>query len=271
MNKVLKTLAAVSLLASLAGCAGKSGSSAAGSASDKTIKVGATLVPHAEILKEAVAPKLEKEGWKLEVVEFSDYVLPNQSLNDGDLDAFKLAAVAGVHIEPMGFYSEKLKDIKDLQDGAKIAVPNDADNEDRGLRFLIAEGLLNDPKKDGQLVDTDFNGKSDVNPHNYEIHVMAADSLPRNLPDVDLAVINGNYALEAKLPDTNPALVVESFDKKATVARTNFIVVNEKDKDSEKTKALVKAVQSDAVKKYIEDKYKGSVIASFIDADGNAQ
>lgn len=289
MKKFVKALAAITLAAGLVGCS--SGSSAAtsngnskSSGDDKTITVGATAVPHAEILNDAVAPVLKKEGYTLKVTVFNDYVQPNTAVEDGELDAnyyqtlgylndqnkqrkLHLVAVAGVHIEPMGIYSKKIKDIKDLKDGAEISLPNDSDNEDRALQFLVAQGLLNDPKKDGNLTDADFNGNATTNPHNYKISPVEAAQVALTLDDVDAGVVNGNYALEAKLPETNPALVTEKFDDDTTIARTNFIVVKEDNKDSAKTKALVKAVNSDEVKKYIDDTYKGSVIASFVDPD----
>ena len=289
MKKFVKAIAAITLAAGLVGCS--SGSSAAtsnasskSSGDDKTITVGATAVPHAEILNDAVAPVLKKEGYTLKVTVFNDYVQPNTAVEDGELDAnyyqtlgylndqnkqrkLHLVAVAGVHIEPMGIYSKKIKDIKDLKDGAEISLPNDSDNEDRALQFLVDQGLLNDPKKDGNLTDADFNGNSTTNPHNFKISPVEAAQVALTLDDVDAGVVNGNYALEAKLPETNPALVTEKFDDDTTIARTNFIVVKKDNKDSAKTKALVKAVNSDEVKKYIDDTYKGSVIASFVDPD----
>jgi D-methionine transport system substrate-binding protein len=284
MKNTIRTALTAALALTLAGCSASSAaaSSASGTSDDKTITVGATSVPHAEILQNVVADVLKDEGYTLEVTVFNDYVQPNTAVEEGELDAnyfqtlgymegenkdrdLHLKAVAGVHIEPMGFYSKTLTDIADIKDGASIAVPNDSDNEDRALQFLVDSGLLVDPNKDGDLTDTDFNGNATTNPHNYDIQIAEAASLPQFLDDVDGAVINGNYALEASLPDSYPALKVETFDDKTTIARTNFVVCKEGNEDTAKIKALVKAVQSDEVKKYIEDNYKGSVIASFID------
>ncbi len=289
MNRTIRTLAAAVLAFALVGCGTKDAGSTAesGKKEDKVIRVGATSVPHAEILNEAVASIVEKDGWKLEVTEFTDYVTPNTSLEDGSLDAnyfqtlgymqdqnksngLHLAAVGGVHIEPMGIYSESLKALDELKDGAAISLPNDKDNLDRALRFLVQQGLLEDPKTEEYVTETTFNGNKELNPHGYELQPVEAAQVSRTLSDVDAAVINGNYALEAGLPSKTPALVIEEFDTEASIARTNFIVVKQGSEDSEKTKELVKAVSSEEVKKYIEDTYKGAVIPSFIDENGKA-
>lgn len=260
------------------------------STEDKVIKVGATEVPHAEILNNVVKDVLAKEGWTLEVTVFTDYVTPNTALAEGSLDAnyfqtlgymedqnnthsdFELAAAVGVHIEPMGIYSATLSDISELEDGAKIVVPNDSDNLDRGLRVLVQAGLLNDPGTEEYVTEATFNGNSELNPHNYEIVAVEAASVPLQIDDKTIAAVvcNGNYALEADLPSSHPSIYVESFDTETSVKRTNYVVVNKSDLESEKTQALIKAITSDEVKQYIEDTYKGSVIASFIDEEGNS-
>ncbi|MBP3853294.1 MAG: ABC transporter substrate-binding protein [Erysipelotrichaceae bacterium] len=275
MKKLVKTALAAALTLGLVAC----GSSGSTNEDDKTIKVGASPVPHAQILKEAVADVLKEEGYTLEVVEFEDYVLPNTALEEGEIDAnyfqtlgymknenddrgLHLVAATGVHIEPMGLYTEKYEKLDDIPDGAEITVPNDEDNRDRAVQFLIAQGLL---KETDDYSAAAINDNAEVNPRGLTITEVEAASLPRTLADVDASVINGNYALGADLPKTHPALAIEEFDDETSVKRTNFIVVKEGNEDSEKTKALVKAVNSDAVKKYIEDTYKGSVISSFID------
>jgi len=277
MKKTIRSLTAGVLALLLAGC---SGSSAAKN-DEKTIKVGATLVPHAEILNGIVKEKLQEKGYTLEVVEFSDYVQPNTSLEEGELDAnyfqtlgymngqneergLHLVAVKGVHIEPMGIYSSKISGLDELEDGATISVPNDTDNESRGLSLLIANGLLVDPGT-AEYTSDQFNGNSETNPHNFEIKPLEAGQLPIRLDDVDASVINGNYALEADLPSSHPALVIEEFDDETAVRRTNFIVVKEGSENSEKIKALVEAVASSDVENYINETYKGAVIPSFID------
>ena len=213
MKKGLKLLLSAAFALSIAGCANGS------SNDDKTIKIGATAIPHAEILNDVVKDELEKEGYTLEVTEFTDYVTPNTSLEDGDLDAnyfqtlaylkeqnkerkLHLKAVAGIHYEAMALYSENLKSLDDLKDGATIAVPNDGSNESRALALLAKNNLieLND--------DTLYTASSiTANPHNYKIEELEAANLPNNLPDVDVAVINGNYALEHNLGDSTNVLL----------------------------------------------------------------
>ncbi|MCR5487171.1 MAG: MetQ/NlpA family ABC transporter substrate-binding protein [Lachnospiraceae bacterium] len=252
---------------------------AAESSSDKKIVVGATPVPHADILDNVVKQVLAEQGWELETVVFEDYVLPNTSLESGELDAnyfqtlgymnqqntdagLHLAATAGVHIEPMGIYSEKYKSLSEIPDGAEIGVPNDPDNMERGLALLVQKGLLT------SLVPIEkVNDDKEANPHGYKITPLEAASLPLSLPDLDAATINGNYALGADLPAKYPALEIEEFDDETTVKRTNFIVVRQGEEESEKSKALKEAIQSDAVKAYIDEHYKGSVISSFIDPE----
>ena len=253
---------------------------------DKKITVGATPVPHAEILDNIVKEVLAEDGWELETVVFSDYVLPNTSLEQGELDAnyfqtlgymnqqnqdagLHLTAVAGIHIEPMGIYSQKYKALSELPDGASIGIPNDPDNGARGLDLLVQKGLLvskGDFGTDPSYTEDTLTKDKDANPHGYVITPLEAANLPLSLPDLDAATINGNYALEAGLPAEYPALDIETFDDETTVKRTNFLVVKEGNESSEKTQALIKALQSDKVQKYIDDTYKGAVITSFIDA-----
>ena len=278
MKKLFKSLLVVSLLIGLFAC-----SNSNNQGDEKVVKVGATLVPHAEILKDIVSSALEKEGYKLEVVEFNDYVTPNTALEEGELDAnyfqtlgymkdqnenggLHLAAAAGVHIEPMGLYSNKYSPDTEwhLEDGSKIGVPNDTDNYNRAIDFLKAAGLLK-----GTGNENEINGNGDINPSGFEIVPIEAASLPRALDDLDAAVINGNYALEADLPTkTGGALIVESFNAETSVRRTNYIVVKEGNENSEKINALVKAITSKEVEDYINNTYKGAVIPSFVDGEG---
>ncbi|RKM60155.1 ABC transporter substrate-binding protein [Butyrivibrio sp. XB500-5] len=252
---------------------------------DKKITVGATPVPHAEILDNIVKEVLAKDGWTLETVVFQDYVLPNTSLEAGEIDAnyfqtlgyldqqnkdagLHLAAVAGIHIEPMGIYSQKYTKLDEIPDGAEIGIPNDPDNGARALDLLVQKGLLTSKGsfgEDASYTEDALSKDKDANPHGYKITPLEAANLPLSLPDLDAAAINGNYALEAELPAKYPALDIEEFDDETTVKRTNFLVVKDGEQDSEKIKALVAALKSDEVKKYIEDTYKGAVIPSFID------
>ena len=286
-NTAIRTIATAALAIALAGCGAGSASTGTSSTGDKVIKVGATAVPHAEILNDVVKDVLADAGWTLEVTEFTDYVTPNTALEDGSLDAnyfqtlgymnnqndengLHLAAAVGVHIEPMGIYSAKIESLDDLADGATISCPNDVDNLDRALRLLVQKGLLKDPGTDEHASETTFNGNAELNPHGYVITPVEAANVPNTLDDVDVAVVNGNYALEAGLPASHPALDIEEFDKDTTIARTNFLVVKQGNEETEKTKALAEAITSDEVQAYIEDTYKGAVIASFITADGTA-
>jgi D-methionine transport system substrate-binding protein len=253
--------------------------------SDKTITVGATPVPHAEILDNIVKKVLAKDGWTLETVVFQDYVLPNTSLESGEIDAnyfqtlgyldqqnkdagLHLTAVAGIHIEPMGIYSQKYTKLDEIPDGAEIGIPNDPDNGARALDLLVQKGLLTSKGsfgEDASYTEDSLSKDKDANPHGYKITPLEAANLPLSLPDLDAAAINGNYALEAELPSKYPALDIEEFDDETTVKRTNFLVVKDGSQDSEKIKALVAALKSDEVKSYIEETYKGAVIPSFID------
>jgi D-methionine transport system substrate-binding protein len=252
---------------------------------DKVIRVGATPVPHAEILDNIVKEVLAEDGWTLETVVFSDYVLPNTSLEQGELDAnyfqtlgymnqqnqdagLHLKAVAGVHIEPMGIYSQKYKALSELPDGAAIGIPNDPDNGERGIDLLVQKGLLASKGSfgsDPNYTEDSLTDDKEANPHGYVITPLEAASLPLSLPDLDAATINGNYALEAGLPAEYPALDIEEFDNETTIKRTNFLVVKEGNENSEKVQALIKALTSDKVKEYIDTTYKGAVITSFVD------
>ena len=267
MKKLL--IAALTLILSLVIFAGCSGTSAS-SDDKKVIKVGATPVPHEEIL-EQIKPILAAKGYTLEIVEFTDYVTPNTALADGELDAnffqhipyleefnkeknLTLTYTAKVHIEPMGVYSHKVKDLASLADGATIAIPNDPTNGARALRVLENAGLIK--VKEGALVS-----KLDIteNPKNFQIEELEAAMLPRQLDNVDAAVINANYALEAGLNPVTDALALESKDS----PYANVLAVKAADKDKPYIKALSEALNSPEVKKFIEEKYKGSVIPAF--------
>ena len=220
-------------------------------ADDKVIKVGVTPFPHKDIM-EAARPLLEKEGYELKIVEFTDYVTPNTALAEGAIDAnffqhvpyfdnankergLKCVWVAKIHIEPMGLYSSKVKSVDEIEEGAQIAIPNDATNCARALRVLEKAGLIK--VKEGELITA-----KDItdNPKKLKISEIDAAQLPRTLQDVTAAVINTNFAGEAGLNPAKDAIVIE--DKDSPYA--NIIVVREADKDSDKTKALVKATQS---------------------------
>ena len=254
--------------AALTGCGGKDGD-------DKTIKVGASPAPHAEILKE-VESELEKDGYKLEVVEFQDYVQPNKALDAGDIDAnyfqhkpymdefnakqeTELVSIGAIHYEPLGLYQGEKKSIDELAEGDKIAVPNDTTNEARALLLLESEGLIK-LKKDAGLTAT----KQDVveNPKKLEIVELEAAIIPRSMSSVALGVINGNYALSAGIKEET-AITFESSDSAAAKTYANIIAVKKGNEDSEKSKALLKAMTSDKIKKFIEKKYGKAVVPVF--------
>lgn len=252
----------------VAGC----GNSSSGSSGDKVLKVGATAVPHAEILQQ-VKPILAKEGIKLDIVEFSDYVQPNQALADKDLDAnffqhkpyldefnkthgTDLVIAGKVHIEPMGIYSKSIKNIKDVPNGAKVAIPNDPTNGGRALLLLQKAGLIT--LKPGTGTNET---KADIasNPKNLQIIELDAPQLPRSLDDAALAIINTNYALQAGLNPTKDALVIE--DKSSPYA--NVVVVRNGEQNNPEIKKLIEALNSPQIKQFIEEHYKGAIVPAF--------
>ena len=269
----LLSVAMASLL--MVGCGGgaekKAAAPAANTGKKVVIKVGATPVPHAELLN-FVKPQLEKEGVELQVIEFTDYVKPNLSLSDKELDAnffqhvpflektcqernLKLTVLDKVHIEPMGCYSKKFKDIKSLPAGAKVAIPNDPTNGGRSLMLLEAAGLLK--LKEGKGITATPNDLA-ANPKNLKIIEVESATLPRALDDTDLAVINSNFAMEAKLNPVKDSLFIEKDSPYA-----NVIAVRTGDEKRPELVKLAKALKTPEVKKFIEDKYKGAVVPAF--------
>ncbi|MDD7311201.1 MAG: MetQ/NlpA family ABC transporter substrate-binding protein [Clostridiaceae bacterium] len=266
-KKIFALALALALCLSLAAC-GSSGSK-------KTIKVGATPAPHADILEVAKDLMAEK-GYTLEIVEYNDYVQPNNSVEDGSLDAnyfqhitymnnfneengTHLVSVAAIHYEPFGIYAGKTASLDALPDGAQIAVPNDGTNEARALLLLEQEGLIT--LKQGVGLSAT---KSDIdsNPHNYEIVELEAQLLTTTLQDVDVAVINGNYAIDAGLK-VSEALAVEAADGAAAEAYANVITVKAGNENNDAVKALVEVLKSDKIKTYIEETYDGAVVPLF--------
>ena len=270
MKKLLTLVLALTTLA-LVGCGG--GTDNAGGKSEKVIKVGASPVPHAEIL-EVVKPELAKEGIKLEIVEFNDYVQPNLATNDKEIDAnffqhepylknfvtehpeLKLANVLGVHVEPMGIYSHKIKNINEVKDGAQVSIPSDPTNGGRALLLLERAGLLK--LKDGVGAAATVQDVVD-NPKKLQFKEIEAPQLPRTLDDVDISVINTNWAMQADLVPTRDALFME--DK--TSPYVNILVVRQGDENHPEIQALMKALHSEAVKNFINEKYKGAIIPAF--------
>ena len=288
MKKTFSLLLAGALsLSLLAGCGSKDaaqssaaststgGASASTSLEGTTLKVGATPAPHAEIL-EVVKDILADQGITLEIVSFNDYIQPNTAVESGDLDAnyfqhitymndfnqangTHLVDAADVHYEPFGLYAGKTTSLDALADGAQVAVPNDATNEARALLLLQQEGLIT-LKEGAGLTAT----KADIaeNPKNLDIVELEAAQIPSRLGDVDLAVINGNYALGAGLKVAD-ALAIESADGEAAKAYVNILAVKEGRENDPAIQALAAALTSDTVKTYIEDTYQGAVVPVF--------
>lgn len=267
MKKCLKKLVlGLTLVASLAlvGCGSSEG--------DTVLKVGASPEPHAGML-ELVKDDLKEEGIELDIIELDDYVTPNLSLDDGELDAnfiqhvpylesfnedngTDLVPLGSVHIEPMGVFSDKITSIDDLEDGAEVTIPNDATNGARALILLETNGLIKLNE------DAGFNAtEKDIieNPKNLKFQALEAATLPRTLDEVDIAVINGNYALQADLNVTEDALLVEENSS----PYGNIITVRNGDEDRKDLNALMDALQSDKIKKYIEDNFDGAVVPGF--------
>lgn len=242
---------------------------------EETIRVGASVTPHAEIL-EVVKPILAEQGYELEIVEYNDYILPNTATESGEimanyfqhqpyLDDFNaendthLVSVAAIHYEPFGIYAGKRDSLEDIPDGATIAVPNDGTNEGRALLLLQDLGLITLPDDVGftatrlDIVD---------NPKNLEIVEMEAAQLPRVLPEVDFAVINGNYAISGGLK-VSDALAVEDVESAAAQTYANVLVVKEGNEEDPGVQALVAALQTEEVRQFIEETYDGAVVPMF--------
>lgn len=247
---------------------------AVGAHAQEKLTIGATPVPHAEIL-EFVAPALKKEGVELQVREFTDYVLPNTAVEEKQLDAnyfqhtpylesfntdrkTNLAAVpdGGIHLEPFGAYSKKIKAIDELKEGAIVAIPNDPSNSGRALLLLQKFGIikLKDP---GNIRSTA--GEIADNPKKLQFRELEAAMLPRALDDVDLALINTNYALEAGLVPTADALLLEGSDS----VYVNIVVTRADQVNDARIQKLVKALRTPEVKEFIQTKYKGAVVPAF--------
>ena len=278
----MKKFVTVALVAALsvgllAGCGGNDKKDADANAEDKVITVAASPSPHAQILTEAVAGVLEQDGYTLEVKEFTDYVQPNNVVENGEIDAnyfqhqpylddfnaennTHLVSVVDVHYEPFGIYSKQHASLDELAEGAVISVPNDTTNEARALQLLQAQGIIT-LKEDAGLNAT----KADIvdNPYNVDIQEVEAAALPPTLDSADFAVINGNYAIPAGLNVANDALACEDAASEAAQTFANVIAVKEGAENSEKIQALVKAITSDEVRDYINTTFEGAVVPIF--------
>lgn len=295
MKKLISATLAATLALSLAACGSSASSTEAASTESTaasseaaestaetselagtTLKVAASPTPHAEILNFA-KDILAEQGITLEVVEFSDYVQPNLVTESGEVDAnyfqhtpylesfneengTHLVSVGAIHYEPFGIYPGKSSDLANIADGATIAVPNDTTNEARALQLLAAQGLIT--VRDGAGLTATVNDITE-NPHNLQIEEIEAAQLPRTVQDVDFAVINGNYAMEAGFSVGKDALATEDASSEAAQTYANVLVVKEGNENNPAIQALLKALQSDEVKNYIDQTYDGAVVAIF--------
>ena len=266
MKKITAIILSLALCLTLfAGCGNKN--------DDKTITIGASPTPHAEIL-EIVKQELAKEGWTLEITVFNDYVQPNTAVEDGDLDAnyfqhtpylntfnaengTHLVSVLAVHYEPFGIYPGTKNDLSAIADGDSISIPNDGSNRARALLLLEANDLIK--LKEGVGMEATVLDIAE-NPHNLNIVEMEAAQLPGTRDSVAFAVINGNYALGAGLNVSTDALASEDAASVSATTYANILVVKAGNENTEKTLALVKALQSEAVKNYILETYNGAVV-----------
>lgn len=272
-SKKLLSVVVLLLVVSLAvGCSGNQTAKTQQDDQEIELVVGATPVPHAEILNK-IKPLLAKKGINLKVKEFTDYVTPNIALADGSIDAnffqhvpylnnFKeereldLTYITKVHIEPMGLYSKKIKSLDGIEKGATIALPNDATNEGRALLLLAKNGLIKLDKEAGvKATPVDII----ENPKDLQFEELESAQLPRVLPDVTAAVINTNYALEADLVPTEDAIIME--DSQSPYA--NVLAVKTEDKNNEALQKLADVLTSEDVKKFINEEYGGSIAPVF--------
>jgi len=268
--------ATVSLVAGLgmAACGSDSEGGSGAAAADAPLRVGVSPVPHGEILKYVSDNLAPAEGLKLDIVEFNDYIQPNVALQDKQLDAnyfqhipyleeeiaskgYKFTALKPVHIEPLGVYSKKIKSLADLPSGGVVAVPNDPSNSGRALNLLAVNGVIT--LKDGAGVKAT---EADItsNPKNLKFEALESAQLPRSLEDTAISVINGNYAIETGLSPAKDALVLEKGENNPYA---NLVVVRTGDENDPRVLKLEKLLHSPEVKKFIEDKYAGSVLPAF--------
>jgi D-methionine transport system substrate-binding protein len=278
MRKAFAALGAVALAATLAACGAPSETARNGGADQEgltTLRVGVNPVPHGEILRYVQENLAADAGLNLEIVEIADYNQPNQQLAQGELNANyfqhrtfleewqkanpgdELVYVSDVHVERLGLYSRKHESSADLPEGAEIAVPNDAANLDRALRTLEAEGLITvDPEAGALATESDITD----NPRGITVTPLEAAQLPRSLDDVDAAVVNGNYAIEANLTETANALAWEPSDSPDYIEKyANGLVVRAEDVDDPAIRTLSELLRSDEVREYIEQTWQGVV------------
>ena len=277
MKKILTLILALTMAVGLCACGGGEEAPAEDTAAETvTLKVAASPTPHAEILAQVV-DVLAEQGIELVVTEYGDYVVPNTAVEEGAEDAnffqhapylesfnaengTHLVSVAPIHYEPMGIYPGMTASLEELPDGAVIAVPNDVTNEARALQLLAAQGLIEiDPAAGLNATPNDITS----NPKNLQFKEMEAAMLPQIVGEVDLAIINSNFALQGGLNPAEDALASEDAASEAAQTFANIIVVKEGSEENAAVLALIEALQSDAVREFIETTYSGSVVAMF--------
>lgn len=275
-KNIITAVLAFTVAVSAAACTGADtstvSSETASEAAAVVIKVGANITPHSEILEQA-KPILAEKGITLEIVQLEDSVTPNTGVIEGSLDAnyfqhvpyleqfnsengSDLVSIGAIHYEPFGIYAGKTNDLSKLEDGAVVAVPNNVTNEARALLLLAQEGIISLKEEAG--VNATVEDITD-NPKNIEFKELAPEQLVSALPDVDIAVINGNYAIEGGL-HVSQALAVEANDGIAAVTYGNIIATSPDKADDESLKTLVEVLQSDEISSFIRDKYDGAVV-----------
>ncbi len=279
MKKLLNLGLAATLIISLValtGCQNAKTSTATSETAPTTelqvLKVGATPVPHAELLN-LIKDDLKAEGIDLQIIEFTDYIKPNLSLNDSEIDAnffqhvpyqdsfnkdhgTEIVSVGTVHVEPLGLYSKKYKSVEELPEGSQIAIPSDAVNGGRALILLASKGLI----KLSETAGLEATEKDIVeNPNNFKFIAVEAAQLPRVLEDVDASIINGNYALEANINPPKDSILLEGADS----PYANILSVKKGNESDERILKLLKVLQSEKVKDYIDSHYNGGVVAAF--------
>lgn len=273
-TKKLFLAAAITILAlGLSGCGGQDNAKkAAAPATSIKMKVGTLSGPHAEVL-EQVKKVAAKKGLDIQIVEFNDYVAPNEALSTGEIDAnmyqhrpflnnhikdrgYKLTALGNTVLFPMGVYSKKIKNVSEIKDNMKLAIPNDPSNGARALEILAKAKLITLNKKSGAKATVQ---DITANPHHLKIEELDAAMIPRMLPDLDFAVINNSYATKAGLVPTKDAFILEGPDS----PYANILAVRTADKDKPSSKLLLECVQSPEVKQFITDHFKGSAIAAW--------
>ena len=288
MKKLLSIALALVLVFALAACSGGEAATPTPAGADATptpegtdtemvvLKVAASPTPHAEILAQ-VKDMLAEQGIDLQVTEYGDYVIPNTAVEDGleDVNYFQhqpyldefnanngthLVSVAAIHYEPFGIYPGKCSSLEELPDGATVGVPSDVTNEARALQLIEAQGLIK--LREGAGLEATPNDIVE-NPKNLKFLELEAAMLPRTTSEVDIAAINGNYALQAGFSSAADALALEDPDSEAAQTFANVVVVREGNEDNPAVQALVEALQSETIREYINNTYEGNVLPIF--------